>query len=92
MTALENLLKDKTLPFFDGDNKMTFLEYAIWFTNRGTNAMAMEKAAEELADLLAENETMYAAILEASELFVTAAARCKVELQRIARKDAKKTK
>ena len=51
MSALENLLKDKTLPFFDGDNKMTFLEYAIWFTNRGTNAMDMEKAAEELAAL-----------------------------------------
>ncbi len=43
------------------------------------------KAAEELEDLRRENEVMYAAILEAAEF---GSGRCKVELQRIARKDA----
>ena len=36
-----------------------------------------------------ENSVMYAAILEASELGSSAALRCKVELQRIARNEAK---
>ena len=41
-----------------------------------------------IAELEAENAIMYAALLEASELGASAATRCKVELQRIARKDA----
>lgn len=56
-----------------------------------------EKDAEEYAALKAErdalkeeNDVMYAAILEASELGVSAALRCKVELQRIARNEALK--
>lgn len=36
-----------------------------------------------------ENSVMYAALLEASELGNSAAMRCKVELQRIARNEAK---
>jgi len=45
-------------------------------------------AEEELAALKAENLVLYAAILEASALGKNAALRCKVELQRIAKKDA----
>lgn len=43
-----------------------------------------------VSELEAENTTMYAAIMEAAELGNNAAKRCKVELQRIARKDATK--
>lgn len=41
-----------------------------------------------IAKLEAENEVMYAAILEASTLGPYAALRCKVELQRIAKNEA----
>ena len=45
-----------------------------------------EKGAEELEILRTENAAMYAALLEASQFGTNSAAlRCKVELQRIAR-------
>lgn len=51
---------------------------------------ALAKEAAKVAELRRENETMYACILEAAGFSGTGAARCKVELQRIAREDAKK--
>ena len=50
----------------------------------------LAKETAKVAELRMENETMYACILEAAALSGTGAARCKVELQRIAREDAKK--
>ena len=47
-----------------------------------------QKARAELDNLKRENEVMYAAILEASQIGIAAAGRCQIELQRIARKDA----
>ena len=51
-----------------------------------TQYTAMQARIEKLET---ENAVMYAAILEASELGNSAALRCKVELQRIARNEAK---
>lgn len=56
---------------------------------RGGNQIVVN-AEKELADLVQENQIMYACILEAAELKNAAAIRCKVELQRIAKKDAAK--
>lgn len=60
------------------------------------NPACSAKAAADLAAMQArikaletENSVMYAALLEASELGNSAALRCKVELQRIARNEAK---
>lgn len=49
----------------------------------------LAKETAKVAELRMENEIMYACILEAAELSGTGAARCKVELQRIAREEAK---
>lgn len=63
--------------------------------NKIPNGHDLNEAWKEYAALKAErdalkeeNDVMYAAILEASELGVSAALRCKVELQRIARNEA----
>jgi len=44
---------------------------------------------KRIAELECENAVMYAALLEASEIGDSAAMRCRVELQRIARNEAK---
>jgi hypothetical protein len=48
----------------------------------------LDELKERIVYLEKENVAMYAALLEASGLSGTAAKRCQVELQRIARNDA----
>jgi len=62
-----------------------------WLKRRSPNDKVIKEAEIELAQLVRENEIMYACILEASQFESGSAARlrCVVELQRIARADLK---
>ena len=62
-----------------------------WLNRRSPNDTVIKSAEIELAQLVRENEIMYACILEASEFpsGKSAQLRCAIELQRIAKKDAK---
>ena len=84
---------------------MSALSDLVHIKDRNRNALqnaviAYDHRPQEAAEILAamqariekletENSVMYAALLEASELGNSAALRCKVELQRIARNEAK---
>ncbi len=88
MSALETLKSKKYKDRLEVE--FCIIEYSK------NNPRVSEKAATEVTAMQAridaletENAVMYAAILEASELGNSAALRCKVELQRIARKEAK---
>jgi len=76
MDALEKI-GEKYLPFFEGEPKMTELEYAIWFTDRASRAADMKKAAAELASLRERAEKAEAERDAVKEL----AKRARVQLQ-----------
>lgn len=61
-----------------------------WLKRRSPNDAVIKNAESELADLVRENEIMYACILEASQFESGSAARlrCVIELQRIAKTEA----
>ena len=91
MSAISDIREKEFLTWTPEQN--CFVE--IWETNgledlaekAATNYAAMQARIEKLET---ENAVMYAAILEASNLGTNSAAlRCKVELQRIARNEAK---